>query len=562
MEVMNYLMCLCICFNLAAFQPPEQRVAPFSQLAPVDMSTEQLRELTAAPVSGQAPSYLSLLPSDIRNQLMSLLAYSSVAETIAHIRESDYFKQLQKRISEIRSYPLYSNEIERREVIEINREVTQLIETLFNLYQSKGADKFTIALMLNLRPSFEIAFRLPPPSDRANWLALDNREQQNLLIGQYHDTHRIFSILQQYITENTLNYQTIIEYVKSFFANYSLLSGNYQREMTPTTISDLFGAEYERNYDEDKIFVTILDMFEDELKQNKQMPELKVLLNARAHNLVKELLCKSPKALLNNPLVQRYLRKRNLSNTIAHVTDFQQKFTQSWIDIFLEYLNANRIEASWMFERMYDCQNTLLKRLLIEKAGIKLITYQFQSPNGYFSLNLYQPSYHEEFYIELLEYLFKHDAAATKILIGDGRIKKFIEEKLKGDPSFVKGYEDRKTAIAFLIALIESPSTETVNFIKELLDARMPIAKSEQDIVANFADQHGITLLMHAIKVARFDIANLLLDQPNININVCDRNGHNALSFAGLLPESPERDMLIKRLKEMGAEEEGVCAIQ
>lgn len=78
----------------------------------------------------------------------------------------------------------------------------------------------------------------------------------------------------------------------------------------------------------------------------------------------------------------------------------------------------------------------------------------------------------------------------------------------------------------------------------------------------NTADDEGVTVLMHAIQNGHFDIANLLLTIQDININACDSNGHNALSFARLLPQSKERDALIATLIERGAQEELTCVLQ
>lgn len=543
----KYSLLLCINFGLAAFAPPEH---PQQQLTIADISGEQLRQLARANPN-QASTYFSLLPSDIitvLKHLIPLMASSSLEKTIAEIRKSNYYKQLQNRIVALSVNPNYQDELRFED------EVQQLIDTLFQIYQSLGVDRFTIALMLNIRPSFKIAFRLPPPN--SNWQELRDWEQVSELRRQYHDTQRIFSILKRYITTNQLSYQALIEYVSSFLSNYRWFTNRYSEGTRPMTIKDLFGMEEDRNYDEDKLVVMILDMFEDTFKQSsKQMPELKVLLDVHLYKLIKELLCTSPKNLLKNPIVQRYLRKRNLSESTVNAIEFQQRFTQSWFDVFLEYLNANKHEAKWMFnnERMFDCQNELLRKLLIEKAGIKLILHG--------GLYLFD-NFDQTFYINLLEYLFQHDPQGTATLIHQEQIVKFIKEKLRADPSFSIAQErDRKTAIAFLIALIQSPRVD-VNFIKELLQVSITRKDSKPDFVVNFADNEGITLLMHAIKVARLDIANLFLDDPHITIDACDSNGHTALSFAQLLPESPERDALTKRLKDMGAQDEGVCAIQ
>jgi hypothetical protein len=530
-----------------AFQPPEQ---PQKQLAIADIVGEQFRQL-ARLNPNEAPTYFSLLPPDIDTllkHLIPLIASSSLEKTIADIRKSNYYKELQNRITDISVNPNYQDELK------IKDEVQQLIDTLFQIYQSQGVDRFTIALLLNIRPSFEIAFSSAPPN--RNWSALRDWEQVRELRLQYHDTQRIFSILKRYITINQLGYQALIEYVSSFLSNYRWFTNRYSEGTRPMTIGDLFGREEERNYDEDKFIVMIMDMFEDTFKQSsKQTSELKVLLDVHRYKLIKEFLCTSPKNLLKNPIVQRYLRKRNLSESTVNATAFQQRFTQSWVDVFLEYLNANKHEAKWMFnyERMFDCQNELLRRLLIEKAGITLILH-----GGLYLFDRFE----QTFYIDLLDYLFQHDPQGTATLIHQEQIVKFIKEKLGADPSFSIAQErDRKTAIAFLVALIQSPRVDA-NFIKELLQVSITRKDSKPDFVVNFADNEGITLLMHAIKVAHFDIVNIFLDDPHITINECDRNGHNALSFAQLLPESHERDVLIKRLNDMGAQDEGVCAIQ
>ena len=152
----------------------------------------------------------------------------------------------------------------------------------------------------------------------------------------------------------------------------------------------------------------------------------------------------------------------------------------------------------------------------------------------------------------LWDYALKNENAQTILHV----LNYFILDHMAHEEPYYPGSPILRRQIKvrnqFLMDSIKSPNTD-VAIVRHLI---------RKYANYNQVDENGITLLMHTIRDARFDIAHLLLDQRNININACDSNGHNALSFAELLPESSERNALTKRLKEMGAQDEGVCAIQ
>ena len=489
----------------------------------------------------RAESYLSLLPGDIIRMVQE---YTSITQAIQAIRESDYFKQLQKRITDLLTYPNhYWDQNVQKDREEIEAKITKIIRNLLIKYESQGFDEFMIALMLNVYPSFSMVFLSPPSYIKEKWAELNQLERQEILTKQYLDLPRVFSILKKYINESTSNYQSLIEYVKDFIANYE----RTQRDIYTYFKLTQYGR-IKREAEERKIFIILLDMFENELKKRGQLPELKIILDAEQYYFIKELLCSSPSDLLKNPLLVRYLRNRNLSNTTSNALQFQQEFTHSWFDTFLKYLETNNVKAAWMFntESIYNCPNALLRTLLIEKAGIKLFRYSETYP-----LFLYD-SFDDNLYVDLLEYLFKHDKQATANLILNKRIKILIKSKLNVDPSYsIRQKEAKEYGMRLLIALIQSPVVDA-NFFKELLDCVS---------IFNSADSEGVTVLMHIIQSGRYDVANFLLQQPDININACDDNGHNALSFAQLFPESDQKETLIATLESMGVEE-GTCIIQ
>ena len=536
-------------------QPPQQPQG-------ISISPSQLVQ-----ESKRKESYLSVLPTDV---IRMLLAYTSIEGAIHDMRETPYLKELQKRIDKSLSWG--SSDQER---VNVFREAKEIVDTLFAAYQPKGIDKFTIALMLNLYPSFRIAFGLPPELAMIDWLkihpslkslfgsepppagitweTMSDIDKELALQDQYLDAARVFGILARYIKAHELNYQSLVAYVQQFIYNYE----RYHQEGARFTITHYGQDKIDR--EKKKILALLLDLYENELKNGKQLSELKVLLDTRQYYFAKELLCSGSSDLLKNPIVIRYLNKRNMSNTTAHALQFQQEFMQAWIDAFKEYLEQKNAQAAWMFNvYMYNCPNALFKKMLIEKAGAQLLRYSL----GKYPLRLSDGDFDEVFYVDLLEYLFKHDPEITLFALKNSKIINWLKEKLHSDPSSSIAQErDLQYAIRLLIALMQSPSLDVAT-IKELLDIKDIKKLLNSDLIINVADDEGITLLMHAIQNARFDISNFLLDQLNIKINSCDNNGHTALSFAGLLPESPERDALIKRLKDMGAQQEGVCAIQ
>lgn len=541
------LLLLCMSFHVIAFQPPEKK-----HISPQEFAQEVKRK----------ESYLSLLPADV-SQMVKQYTYPELEYVIAAMR-NDYLANALNRDSFLHDP-------------EFNRKIINEIVQRFEL---GPMGKFKVALMLNTPGSFKIA-----------------AETVSVSLNQY--LGHIRAAFTKYIKNASINYQDSILYTQEFIRNVTeLIKKSHPRDFQDYYfIIEQNRAAYTQDwipYFINSIITVISDSFIHELKKEKiRVPEVKVAFDIGTGNMQEWIwwILKQEYGPYQEHIPHAILRfiKRNygiqaallgrvdllaptnvgfyyrmydqfkiaVCNDIADLLTnvLKQNGSTDKIDFLLNIVTGgyNKAYSGCMEEKMQGELGVLITTYLLDhNFPVKVIDILKNKSAPYLITHaIRNVRYTPELVINLLHLLnvnlqferynfswWEGEQPESVVRISQ---RQLVETSARSE----------KQGTQILLALVQSHHMN-VAVLNEIIAVGADV---------NGADQDGVTVLMHAIKNARFDMANILLNQPTITINTCDTNGHNALSFAELLPSSQDKELLIKRLKEMGAEE-GICAIQ
>lgn len=481
-------------------------------------------------------SYLSLLPAEV-TQMVGQYAYQGLENGITEIRQN-YLANLATRDR------FFNDEVFNRKII---NDLMKRFGIPFILPWY-----FYIGLMLNTPASIRFAFAV-----RENFFI---RNPEVL-----HETfEQLFNIFKDYLLHASLSYKEVIAYVRDYIKNIHLIiTERFKSEYYDRLAYDIDSEKEIKQFVEAAI-LKIGQKYKKELQSSYSVPEIKIALDLgswHARNWLTDVFDGNVKISASSLVICN--QSASLLETALEKNDYNQI-----VFILKSILLSKNIE-----QLLQLC----LKQKIEGKLGELLIAYVLHheereleklSLSVPFSRVLVEEAIKKHYtnnqLLKLLEKLRINLEFARITPIGWGQsLQEFMvsgERASIGLPDVRAGRAQaiqraekiRAIGIDLLITAIKA-SQETLPVVKKLLELGADI---------NGVDKEGVTILMYAIKNAHFNIVSFLLDQPSININACDNNGHNALSFVELLPESPERDVLVKRLKDMGAEQEGTCAIQ
>lgn len=517
-NVIKYFLLLLVTFGSFAFQPPEQPKRPSKKM---EISPQEF-EAQARP---EFKSYLSLLPADLQI-LTASYAYSTIEDAITATRA--------QYLNDPSNYDL------------INKLWEQIAP-------SKKYSKSGLELLLNTPDSFERALQAEYPRNTDIKDDYESREYK-------HVNQLFYRPFAEYISLAPLSYQEAIEYAKAYIQNIQAL-------LKKNSINVLYDKNYKKiNYLIDDIIFKLSQRYLKELILKYTIPEIKVATdigNKQTDYWIYDLQNKSDNDILDTGIFDRFAQTHHYKlATAAQVAylvrsealvkllfpKFRKALCNQLEALLLQAITSkNNKEIIFLLPHVANksCWN---KELLEEKKQEILLQtlskYLLENINNTQLLRvLHYSSYSSTlFKIRMLETAIQNPIATSEKII----------QFLAGHGAFwFKEYYD--TGFELLLAAIKSPyvNADLVNYL--LNNGADP----------NSADKDGITVLMHAIKNKRFDMAALLLNQPGINVNACDNHGwETALSNAQFLPDSDQRDILIATLKQRGAQEPGVCAIQ
>ena len=433
-----------------------------------------------------------------RGSYLSLLPKAGISELI----EKYAFNSLEETIAAIRA--AYLNDPMYKEQFLHDSQFNQaIIDALAERFKDTEPDsnilEKKIALTLNTPASFKIGFGRPQLEDRT-----------------------IFSIFKKYLDHISHDYPHALEYMRQFSSNIS--------HFTSQPLINL------------AVILYFFEKFGSHIKNEDELPSVNMttisqLIRAIDHGNIPQLF---------QIMTNRDLRPMNVVQQIIVINRWVPSIMTALCNYLAMYLTQILKRESteynaYVINSIFSTSsyNTNFEKCFAQKLtgelGKQIVQYIGTRNHAAFFTGLFHPT---NMIVSLWNNALNHADPATMIKLLSCFNRDTISEEAY-DP--------------FLFDIVESPRTD-VTVLRAFVDRFY--------INYNMADEEGVTVLMHAIKNARFDMVNFFLDKADINIHSCDNNGHNAFSFAGLLPESPERDALIKRLKDMGAEQEGVCVVQ
>ncbi len=512
-------------------------------------------------------SYLSLLPREGVPDLITKYAYNTVEEVIAAIR-ADYLNNPANR-------DFFLNDKDFNE-----RMIEGLLERFGSSMPNFGlsfGQFIVVAAMLNTPASFELI------SQTASATKHDERLIPTLI-----------KAYAKYISGASLSYQSAISYTQSYISNFP--------EMLRLIKTSASFSEKTINAFIDHALGSIAQRFKNE--NNDAIPEIRIAMDVGLDQVYFWL-----SWLIHGSHERDYdgrdFDHRTMLSRIKNAT-FRIALCDQWSQLLTQAIEKNEHDkVVFLLKSVYlnssnlaktpECYTNKLKGVL----GNKLVGYIFsqidkidQNNQEYLHYSHHGgPTRTQDFFdvqvwrevvnFLVLDAINNPQATPQNILkwMGvadlDFDLNRIMPPRHELDgvkEALSRGYQGGYYAMN--ASAIMARYNKALAAQKQAIELLLTVAKSSHmngavlkyllDKAAdpNAVDAEGITVLMYAIQNAHFDMANLLLDKENININVCDSNGHNALSFAGLLPESQERNALIKRLKDMGAQEEGVCVVQ
>ena len=505
---------LCISNLIVAMEKP-----------PALQKTEEKMKITQQELmkeSKEKTFYLSLLPPELK-KLVTQYAYNTLEEVIFAIRSE------------------YLNDPEKRDkILNDGAFNEQLINELSKRFRRSDSERDTtlakeqVGLLLNTPASFILL---------------------KIILGPDHALHNenfVFPVFQYYIEKLNLNYKEALAYARTLFENID----KYQGVITDSSgliikIMEYFVAKYGVAFKSDNV-----------------IPYIKVLVDiggVEAQNWIKRIIAIDTvyrgenRRFLRLLLVHRYSETEvaRLGSDKEIMQALRTAVCDSLATLLLQALKNNdheRIQflvlsiftVQFLEETFEECFTQHLKGQL----GNLLVDYIVSDDNA-------KPFKHRFYSTDMVTALWQqaiHNPYLSAQKIGRLLLcfifyfNRSDEGRYPDAPSILA---QKKFRNQFLFELVQSPYADKEN-VEDLIHRHANY---------NQADDEGVTILMHVIRSGNFDVANALLRLPDININACDSNGHNALSFAELLPESDQKEVLISTLENMGAEE-GTCTIQ
>lgn len=465
---------------------------------------EQISPAEFAQEALREKSYIKLLPRDV-TLLVKQYLYNSLPKTIRALRAE------------------YLNDPEKKELLLSDSNFNkQLIESLHERF--KETSPLVIALMINTPAS------------------------GNYVPAIMHEMRLLRESFIEYLKQN-LGYQEAIEYAREYY-----------RLNQPAMNRARFG--WGSLFDQSEIAYLLAQKYHQELSLKPIAAHIQIIIDLRVEPFewISRMISFDPEYNPPNENDITQLRFYTPQNQGFSSRNYDSKVISAimlqvceaiFILLTRAFQSNNFNDIDVLLDSIFGGRflNQDFQKCFFEKLDTKLISQIVQyMGNNRRSARFYPTT----LAVLLWDYALKNENAQTILHV----LNYFILDHMVHEEPYYPGSPILRRQIKvrnqFLMDSIKSPNTD-VAIVRHLI---------RKYANYNQVDENGITLLMHAIRDARFDIAHLLLDQLNININACDSNGHNALSFAGLLPESTERDALIKRLKDMGAQDEGVCVIQ
>ncbi len=490
-------------------------------------------------------SYLKLLPAELTN-IVGDYAFNQLVESIAFIREK-YLKD-----------PKTSDKFLNDKAF--NRELIDQLYKRFVNKQNEWAfreNPIIIETMLNTPASF----KLSGYTSHTEW---------------YRD--QLLSAYRRYVKNAPLNYEQMLNYTKEFINNYIETVRNL-----PYTLQT-FGYDIIDQVLEALINEEMIEKITGEKKPRALTPQndinlIKIIIALDlgsvdiAHYWLKEFIVKSkyPEEIcaLWSDLLNKALQKNNFNNFIFLLNGIDQRFFPEG------FVYGNDVHFK-----------PLIKECLIHSlkgsVGLALINFIFN--NIEFIDKEGQKNYREwmmlPFFMDtlLVDAINNPKATVQKIL-------KWIN--YSGTNFDAKSHMPSKQELAYYRSgpgagqqggramYIEKDYAQAVARHQHGIEALRAVINSKQmdesvlsEIIKrgadiNATDAQGITLLMRAIDNARVNFVRILLAQKDINKNVCDKQGHNALWHArNLDTDAGTRLAIIELLQQAGATEEDICAIQ
>ncbi len=543
-------------FSLNAFQPP-QRPTDKMQISPQQFQEEAKQG---------SSSYLSLLPADVA-RITKQYAYQGLENAITILRE--------KYLADPAARDAFLNN-------QLNAAI--IIDYLAQRFPEYDKNRFLIAVMLNTPASFGLALNL---SENIIDHAKRQENIKRLYTRFFNTIHDTENILQRYLQNAGINYQQAISYLQDF------LSRLYFWKNEIAICFDDKDFSYTLNLIRYAALATIIDRFESELAAEGQMSELRVILDSAAS--VGDLLLASEQDLTKNLLIQRYVKKNNYWSKANGIKAFKKQLIQAWRALLLDaFRSANDEKIVKLLRAVYnqlESPSPYFKEYFLTHIISPLTDYFLRLPSNVLtqryqdiqwlfhyerelgdliSIEVIKKATNAEQIITWLNYIdlplnftmptdmeleevrWLRDFPFLKWMPDMAGVNSCPIRPLTPEEKFERAEKIKNRSVRFLLAVVQSPFAN---------------AQALENLIArgadiNGADEQGVTILMHAIKNQRFDMANALLNNANINVNTCDNIGHNVLSYAQFLPASQEKDILIATLKERGAKEPGICVIQ
>lgn len=519
--------------------------------------------------SKRGQSYLSLLPADV-TQLVRQHAYAGLSDVITVIRNNYLADSLKRDLF------LYNSEFNR-----------EIIEKLVERFKLPALGKFNVGLELNTPASFKIASEIFTPD-----------------LEQY--LRNIIAAFTQYIQNSSLSYKDTIDYTRGFLNNVrELLKKSHLRELQagdqyPYIIENNKKA-YTQNwipYFINTIITVIANKFIDELEKEKaRIPEVRVAFDLGDNDMqqwIKRLIqivydhyhddipnaithFKNKNFGIQSALLGSITNPLGSPNILLY-DQFKTAVCNDLADLLTKVLHDNEHEKILFLFKLVILRNGVAFPTCVEERiqgtlGVQLVEYLIKNnfPKTIVS-ELYGGSPFT--YLLILQLINRAHATPESVLQFIKVVNLVLKFKRhdfsRDDINLLRIQQDlgsamilsemRQSAITWkygiqiLLAVVKSS-----NMNEAVLNA---IIANGADI--NGADEQGITILMHAIKSARIDFVRILLEQKDINKNVCDTEGHNALWYAEYSHDIPfaTRRHIIQLLEQAGVTEGEACVIQ